>query len=177
MRNPNGVDFDSATGQMWAVVNERDMMGSDLPPDYLTTVALGDFFGWPWFYWGCYPDTRVEPQNPAMQEYSKRPNYALGPHTAALGLVFARSPLLGDRFARGAFVSQHGSWNRKPKSGYKLIFIPFDDRGFPVKGAKPIDVLAGFLSKDEDRSEEHTSELQSLMRISYAVFCLKKNKT
>src|SRR3546814_4249903 len=72
MRNPNGVDFDPATGQMWAVVNERDMMGSDLPPDYLTTVALGDFFGWPWFYWGGYPDTRVEPQNPAMQEYSKR---------------------------------------------------------------------------------------------------------
>src|SRR3546814_11675243 len=88
-----------------------------------------------------------------MQEYSKRSYYALGPHTAARGLVFARSPLLGDRFARGAFVSQHGSWNRQPKSGYKLIFIPFDDRGLPVKGATPIDALAGFLSKDED--EDH----------------------
>ncbi|HVI99942.1 MAG TPA: sorbosone dehydrogenase family protein [Sphingomonas sp.] len=150
MRNPNGMDFEPGTGQLWAVVNERDMLGSDVPPDYLTTVAMGDFFGWPWFYWGGYPDTRVEPQNPAMQEYSKRPDYALGAHTAALGLVFARQTLLGDRFAYGAFVSQHGSWNRKPKSGYKVIFIPFDQRGFPTKGAKPIDVLTGFLSKDED---------------------------
>ncbi|MCM8731917.1 PQQ-dependent sugar dehydrogenase [Hephaestia sp. GCM10023244] len=152
LRNPNGVDFDPATGQMWAVVNERDMMGSDLPPDYLTTVSPGDFFGWPWFYWGGYPDNRVEPQNPAMQEYSKRPDYALGAHTAALGLAFARAPLLGDHFARGVFIGQHGSWNRKPKSGYKLIFIPFDDNGFPTKDAKPVDVLTGFLSPDESKA-------------------------
>src|SRR3546814_19033459 len=101
MRNPNGVDFDPATGQMWAVVNERDMMGSDLPPDYLTTVALGDFFGWPWFYCGGYPDTRVEPQNPAMQDYSKRPDSALAPHPPPLGLVSARPPTPGAPLPRG----------------------------------------------------------------------------
>jgi glucose/arabinose dehydrogenase len=152
MRNPIGMDFDPDTGRLWAVVNERDMMGSDVPPDYLTSIALGDFFGWPWFYWGGYPDTRVEPENPAMQEYSKRPDYALGPHTAALGLVFAHGDLLGSRFGRGAFVGLHGSWNRKPKSGYKVIFVPFTDAGFPVKGAKPIDVLGGFLSDDAEEA-------------------------
>jgi glucose/arabinose dehydrogenase len=152
MRNPVGMDFEPGSGRLWAVVNERDMMGSDVPPDYLTSVALGDFFGWPWFYWGGYPDNRVEPKNPMMQQYSKRPNYALGPHTAALGLTFAQGPLLGDRFARGAFVGLHGSWNRDPKSGYKVIFVPFDASGFPVKDAKPIDVLAGFLSEDAEQA-------------------------
>src|SRR3546814_19081795 len=103
------------------------MMGSDLPPDYLNTVALGDFFGWPWFYWGGYPDTRVEPQHPAMQKYSKRPDYALGQHTAAQGLVFTLSPLPGDRFPRGASVSRAGTWTRTPHYGHKLNYIPFPD--------------------------------------------------
>jgi glucose/arabinose dehydrogenase len=134
--------------QLWTVVNERDMLGSDLAPDYLTQVEFGDQFGWPWYYWGGYPDTRVEPANPALQQYSKRPDYALGPHTASLGITFAGDAKLGAQFTNGAFIGQHGSWNRYPVSGYKVIFVPFGDNGFPTKGAKPVDVLTGFLDKD-----------------------------
>jgi glucose/arabinose dehydrogenase len=145
LRNPNGMAINPDTKGLWTVVNERDMLGSDLAPDYLTQVEFGDQFGWPWYYWGGYPDTRVEPANPQLQQYSKRPDYALGPHVAALGLAFANDAKLGGSFARGAFIGEHGSWNRKPVSGYKVVFVPFAPTGFPLPNAKPIDVLTGFL--------------------------------
>ncbi len=148
LRNANGMALNPDTRALWTVVNERDMLGSDLAPDYLTAVEFGDHFGWPWYYWGGYPDTRVEPKNQELQQYSKRPDYALGPHVAALGLSFANELRLGDRFARGAFVGEHGSWNRKPLSGYKVVFVPFTPQGWPVKGAKPIDVVTGFVNAD-----------------------------
>ncbi|KQR84202.1 PQQ-dependent sugar dehydrogenase [Sphingomonas sp. Leaf343] len=148
IRNANGMAINPVTGQLWTVVNERDMLGSDLAPDYLTQVEFGDHFGWPWFYWGGYPDDRVEPKNPALQEYSKRPDYALGPHVAALGLAFSTDAKLGDGWASGAFVGEHGSWNRKPVSGYKVVYVPFAANGYPVRGAKPVDLLTGFLDKD-----------------------------
>lgn len=144
LRNPQGMAF-APQGGLWVVVNERDMMGSDLSPDYMTQVELGDHFGWPWFYWGGYIDHRVQPENPALQEYSKRPDYALGPHVAALGLAFATDAKLGPNFANGAFVGEHGSWNRVPASGYKVVYVPFGDNGFPAKGARPVDLLTGFL--------------------------------
>ena len=150
LRNPNGMAFNPVTAELWTVVNERDMLGSDLAPDYLTQVELGDNFGWPWYYWGGYPDTRVEPKNPALQEYSKRPDYALGPHVAALGLAFSNDVRLGGRFASGAFIGEHGSWNRSPVSGYKVVFVPFAANGFPVVNAKPVDILTGFLNADGD---------------------------
>jgi len=145
MRNPNGMAIEPKTQRLWAVVNERDMLGSDLAPDYLTDVETGDQFGWPWYYWGGYPDKRVQPDNPGLQQYSKRPAFALGPHVAALGLTFAADAKLGDRFTNGAFVGEHGSWNRVPASGYKVVFVPFGDHGFPLPKAQPIDVLTGFL--------------------------------
>ncbi len=148
IRNANGMAINPVTKQLWTVVNERDMLGSDLAPDYLTQVEFGDHFGWPWFYWGGYPDDRVEPKNPALQEYSKRPDYALGPHVAALGLAFSTDSKLGDRWASGAFVGEHGSWNRKPVSGYKVVYVPFAANGYPLRGTKPVDVLTGFLDKD-----------------------------
>ena len=148
LRNPNGMAYEPRSGRLWTVVNERDQLGSDLPPDYMTAVDMGDQFGWPWFYWGGYPDRRVEPGRPDLQEYSKRPDYALGAHTASLGLAFAGDAKLGPRFANGAFIGQHGSWNRVPVSGYKLIYVPFGPNGFPPVGTKPIDVLTGFLDAD-----------------------------
>ena len=148
LRNPNGMALVPGTDRLWTVVNERDMLGSDLVPDYLTAVELGDHFGWPWYYWGGYVDNRVEPKNPQLQQYSKRPDYALGPHVAALGLTFAADAKLGDRFARGAFIGEHGSWNRSPLSGYKVVFVPFNEAGWPVPGAKPVDVLTGFVNDD-----------------------------
>ncbi|MGR6329920.1 PQQ-dependent sugar dehydrogenase [Sphingomonas sp. XXL09] len=148
LRNPQGMAINPDNGQLWTVVNERDMLGSDLAPDYLTQVEFGDQFGWPWYYWGGYPDRRVEPANPDLQQYSKRPDFAMGPHVAALGLTFANGLTLGARFAHGAFVGEHGSWNRKPVSGYKVVFVPFGARGFPAANAKPVDVLTGFLDAD-----------------------------
>ncbi len=145
LRNPVGMALNPINNRLWTVVNERDMLGSDLAPDYLTQIELGDHFGWPWYYWGGYPDDRVEPANPALQQYVKRHDYALGPHVAALGLTFSQGAKLGDRYARGAFIGEHGSWNRKPASGYKVAFVPFGANGFPVPGAKPIDVVSGFL--------------------------------
>ena len=148
LRNPNGMAFNPVTAELWTVVNERDMLGSDLAPDYLTQVELGDHFGWPWYYWGGYPDTRVEPKNPVLQEYAKRPDYAMGPHVAALGLAFTNEVKLGGPYTGGAFVGEHGSWNRKPVSGYKVVYVPFGPTGFPQPKAKPADVLTGFLDAD-----------------------------
>lgn len=150
MRNPNGMGFEPRSGRFWAVVNERDGMGSDLPPDYMSAVELGDNFGWPWYYWGGYPDKRVEPENPELQQYSKRPDFALGPHVAALGLTFAQGDALGPNFSAGAFVGEHGSWDRSPASGYKVVYVPFQPNGFPPPGAKPVDVLTGFLAPNGD---------------------------
>ncbi len=147
IRNPNGMAWEPTSKQLWTVANERDELGSDIVPDYLTSVQFGGFYGWPWFYWGGYVDARVQPTNDDLREYVIRPDYALGPHTASLGLTFAAGETLGPRFASGAFIGQHGSWNRKPKSGYKVIFVPFTAKGQPA--GKPVDVLTGFLDKEE----------------------------
>ena len=148
LRNPNGLDYEPRSGRLWTVVNERDMLGGDGPPDYLTLVDFGGFYGWPYSYWGGFVDKRVEPR-PDLLEYTRRPDYALGAHTAPLGLVFADGAQLGPRFDNGAFVALHGSWNRKPLSGYKVIYIPFGANGFPAANAKPVNVLAGFLTDDQ----------------------------
>ncbi|WP_205412255.1 PQQ-dependent sugar dehydrogenase [Sphingomonas crusticola] len=143
IRNPNGLGWEPATHTLWTVVNERDELGSDLVPDYLTSVQFGGFYGWPWFYWGTYPDNR--PKDPApdlIEDTSIQPDYALGPHTASLGLAFAAGETLGPAYAAGAFIGQHGSWNRNPPSGYKVVFVRFAN-GKPV--GKPVDVLTGFL--------------------------------
>ena len=143
VRNPVGLGWEPTTKQLWMVVNERDGLGSDLVPDYLTSVQFGGFYGWPWYYWGGYPDSRPKDSPPDLiQETAIRPDYALGPHTASLGLTFAAGETLGPDFADGAFVGQHGSWNRDPPSGYKVVFVKFR-KGQPV--GKPIDVLTGFL--------------------------------
>jgi glucose/arabinose dehydrogenase len=152
LRNPNGLALEPHGKGLWVTVNERDMLGSDGPPDYMSAVEAGDNFGWPWYYWGGWIDHRVKPENPGLQTYVKRPDYALGPHTASLGLTFASESRLGAQFVNGAFVAQHGSWNRQPMSGYKVIFIPFGDNGFPVKGTKPIDVLTGFIDAQGDEA-------------------------
>jgi glucose/arabinose dehydrogenase len=146
LRNPAGLAWEPRTGTLWAVVNERDMLGSDLVPDYLTRVEFGAFYGWPWNYWGGYEDRRVQPENPEVREYTKRPDYALGNHVAPLGLTFATGLKLGPKFADGAFVGLHGSWNRKPMAGYKVVYVGFDGGDRP--NGKPVDVLTGFLDKD-----------------------------
>lgn len=144
LRNANGLAFNPKSGTLWTVVNERDMLGSDGPPDYLTTVDFGTFYGWPFYYWGGIEDQRVPQLRQDLKQYTKRPDYALGPHVAALGLTFNTGTALGANYANGAFVGMHGSWNRYPASGYKVVYVPFNDRGFPT-GAKPADVLTGFL--------------------------------
>jgi glucose/arabinose dehydrogenase len=146
MRNPNGMDWNPRTGELWSVVNERDMLGSDLVPDYLTSVPLGAQYGWPWLYWKKFADWRVQAPMPQdMVDYVRKPEYALGAHVAPLGLAFARGGnLLGPRFASGALVARHGSWNRKPLAGYDVVFVPFDDFG-NVSPASPVPVLTGFL--------------------------------
>ncbi|MBX3594911.1 sorbosone dehydrogenase family protein [Sphingomonas sp.] len=146
LRNPVGLAINPTSKRLWAVVNERDMLGSDMPPDYLTQVNFGDFYGWPWNYWGGYVDKRVTPGRPDLLEYTARPDFGLGPHVAPLGLTFAQDLNLGANYANGAFIGLHGSWNRVPVSGYKVVFVPFDKRALPAKGVKPIDVLTGFLN-------------------------------
>lgn len=146
LRNPVGLALEPESKQLWAVVNERDELGSDLVPDYLTSVRDGGFYGWPWSYWGQHVDERVKPPNPEMVAKALVPDFALGNHVAPLGLAFAEGRTLPERFRNGAFVGEHGSWNRKPRSGYKVVFVPFSN-GKP--GAAPIDVLTGFVSKDD----------------------------
>jgi glucose/arabinose dehydrogenase len=142
LRNPNGLAWEPSTGELWAVVNERDELGSDLVPDYLTSVRDGGFYGWPYSYFGSHVDDRVRPLRPELVERAIVPDYALGPHTAPLGLAYGGASRLPELFRDGMFVGQHGSWNRRPRSGYKVIFVPFS-RGRP-SGA-PRDVLTGFL--------------------------------
>ncbi|MFV5506897.1 PQQ-dependent sugar dehydrogenase [Acinetobacter sp. 197] len=142
LRNPNGMDWQPQSGALWTVVNERDELGNDLVPDYLTSVKEGAFYGWPYSYYGQHVDTRVKPQNPALVARAIPPDYALGNHTASLGLAFYRADLM-PQYRDGALIGQHGSWNRKPHSGYKVIFVPFQN-GQPI--GQPQDVLTGFLS-------------------------------
>lgn len=146
LRNPNGMAWEPNSGALWTAVNERDEIGSDLVPDYITSVKDGAFYGWPFSYYGQHVDVRVEPQNPDLVAKAIAPDYAVGPHTASLGLTFAQGNTLPAQFKEGAFIGQHGSWNRKPHSGYKVIFVPFS-AGKPT--GQPVDVLTGFLNEDE----------------------------
>jgi glucose/arabinose dehydrogenase len=145
LRNPNGMAWDPTTAMLWTVVNERDEIGSDLVPDYMTSVRDGGFYGWPYSYYGQNVDVRVKPQNPDLVAKAIAPDYALGSHTAPLGLASSVGTTLPEVFKNGMFVGQHGSWNRQPHSGYKVIFVNFLD-GKPV--GLPIDVLTGFLSDE-----------------------------
>jgi glucose/arabinose dehydrogenase len=144
LRNPNGLGWEPVTGALWTVVNERDELGSDLVPDYLTSVKDGGFYGWPWSYWGQHVDSRIEPPQPDLVARALVPDYALGSHVAPLGLVFSDRRMPAP-FAGGAFIGEHGSWNRRPLSGYKVVFVPFAD-GKP-SGA-PMNFLTGFLSPE-----------------------------
>ncbi|MBN9586667.1 MAG: sorbosone dehydrogenase [Afipia sp. 62-7] len=143
LRNPNGPSWQPQSGALWVAVNERDEIGSDLVPDYMTSVKDGGFYGWPYSYYGQHVDTRVNPQRPDLVAKAIVPDYALGPHTASLGLTFYQGELFPAAYQNGAFVGQHGSWNRNPRSGYKVIFVPFKD-GMP--SGPPQDILTGFLN-------------------------------
>ncbi len=145
LRNPNGLAWQPDSGALWTAVNERDEIGSDLVPDYMTAVRDGGFYGWPYSYFGRHLDARVLPQRPDLVASAIVPDYALGAHTASLGLAFYTGTLLPRRYHGGAFVGQHGSWNRQPRSGYKVIFVPFAD-GRPT--GEPEDVLTGFVDAD-----------------------------
>ena len=143
LRNPNGPAWEPQSGALWVVVNERDELGNDLVPDYMTSVRDGGFYGWPYSYFGQHIDDRVSPQRPDLVAKAIVPDYALGAHTASLGLTFNTGHLFPKEMAGGAFIGQHGSWNRKPRAGYKVIFVPFAN-GKP--SGKPQDVLTGFLN-------------------------------
>jgi glucose/arabinose dehydrogenase len=144
LRNPVGLAFEPVTGTLWAAVNERDELGSDLVPDYMTAVKEGGFYGWPYSYFGNHLDPRISPQRPDLAAKAIVPDYALGPHTASLGLVFYDGTLLPPHYRGGAFIGQHGSWNRDPPSGYKVVFVPFSG-GHPSGPME--DVLTGFLGE------------------------------
>ena len=146
LRNPNGLAWELKTGALWTVVNERDEIGSDLVPDYMTSVKDGAFYGWPYSYYGQHVDERVKPSQPDLVAKAIAPDYALGAHTAPLGLASSVGTTLPAVFASGMFIGQHGSWNRKPHSGYKVIFVPFNN-GKPANN-QPVDVLTGFLSPE-----------------------------
>jgi len=147
LRNPNGMAWEPATGALWTVVNERDELGNDLVPDYLTSVKSGAFYGWPYSYFGQHVDERVKPPRPDLVAQAIKPDYALGSHVAPLGLALSEGNALPAAFASGMFIGEHGSWNRKPRSGYKVVFVPFAG-GKP--SGMPVDVLTGFLSPEGD---------------------------
>jgi glucose/arabinose dehydrogenase len=147
LRNPNGLAWEPATGALWTVVNERDELGSDLVPDYLTSVKDGGFYGWPYSYFGKHVDTRVKPQREDLVAKAIAPDYALGAHVAALGLAYSADNKLPPAFADGMFIGEHGSWNRRPRAGYKVVFVPFSG-GRP--SGPPVDVLTGFVNADGD---------------------------
>jgi len=143
LRNPNGMDYEPTTHKLWVVVNERDMLGDDLVPDYLTSVKDGAFYGWPWSYWGNHVDARVQPQNPEMVAKAIAPDYALSSHVAPLGMTFYKASAFPPHYQGGAFIGEHGSWNRAQKNGYKVVYVQF------VNGAPtglPEDFLTGFLA-------------------------------
>jgi glucose/arabinose dehydrogenase len=143
LRNPNGLGWEPKSGELWTVVNERDELGSDLVPDYLTSVKENAFYGWPYSYFGANVDQRVQPPRPDLVAKAIKPDYALGNHVAPLGLTFSDGASLP--FGEGAYVGQHGSWNRRPPSGYNVVFIPFRD-GKPA--GQPVEVLGGFLNRE-----------------------------
>ena len=145
VRNPTGLAFEPTTGQLWAVANERDEIGPDLVPDYLTSIKEGGFYGWPYSYWGQHVDVRVQPQKPELVASAINPDYGLGSHVAPLSLAFTQSNALPAQFQNGAFIGEHGSWNRDPVSGYKVVFVPFRD-GRP--SGDPVDVVTGFYTND-----------------------------
>lgn len=145
LRNPNGLAWEPHTGALWTTVNERDELGNDLVPDYMTSVKEGGFYGWPYSYFGQHIDERVQTPNPELVAQALVPDYALGAHTASLGLAFYQGKALTADYQGGAFVGQHGSWNRKPRSGYKLIFVPFN-HGQP--SGLPVDILTGFVNEE-----------------------------
>jgi len=147
LRNPNGLGWEPNTGALWTAVNERDELGNDLVPDYMTSVKDGGFYGWPWSYYGQHVDKRVEPPRPDMVEKALVPDYALGAHTASLGLAFYQGSLLPERYRGGVFIGQHGSWNRKPRSGYQVVFIPF---GSGQPNGQPVTVLDGFINDNDE---------------------------
>ena len=146
LRNPNGLDWEPATGALWTAVNERDEIGNDLVPDYMTSVRDGGFYGWPYSWYGQSVDERVKPQRPELVARAIKPDYALGAHTASLGLAFYRGALFPQRYQGGVFIGQHGSWNRRPPSGYRVVFIPF--AGGKPSGA-PEAFLTGFLDEKD----------------------------
>ncbi len=148
LRNPVGMAWQPDSGKLWVSVNERDELGNDLVPDYMTSITPGAFYGWPWSYYGQIVDARVEPANPEMVARALKPDYALGSHTASLGLTFGEGSLFPARYRGGAFVGQHGSWNRTPRNGYRVIFVPFAN-GSPA--GPPQDVLSGFIN-DQDQA-------------------------
>ncbi|MHB0776020.1 PQQ-dependent sugar dehydrogenase [Halomonas sp. WWR20] len=145
LRNPTALTIQPETDQLWAVVNERDELGPNLVPDYLTTVQEGGFYGWPYSYWGQHVDPRVRPQKPEKVEAAIMPDYSLGSHRAPLGLDFS-IPEVGDQFAQGVFIGEHGSWNRADPVGYKVVFVPFEN-GQPA--GDPVDFVTGFLTGDD----------------------------
>lgn len=147
LRNPNGLAWQPDSGELWTTVNERDQIGSDLVPDYMTSVQDGGFYGWPYSYFGQHVDERAEPPRPDLVAKAIVPDYALGAHTSSMGLAFYEGALLPERYRHGAFIGQHGSWNRNPRSGYKVVFVPFNN-GKPDGAAE--DILTGFLSADEE---------------------------
>jgi glucose/arabinose dehydrogenase len=147
LRNPVGLAFQPDSGALWTTVNERDELGSDLVPDYMTAVQEKGFYGWPYSYYGQHLDPRVQPERPDLVADAIVPDYAIGPHTASLGLAFYDGTLFPEHYRGGAFIGQHGSWNRKPPSGYKVIFVPFEG-GQP--SGQPEDILTGFLNEDGD---------------------------
>ena len=145
LRNPNGLAWEPVTGALWTVVNERDEIGSDLVPDYLTSVKDGGFYGWPYSYFGAHVDHRVQPPRPDLVAQAIVPDYALGTHVAPLGLAYADTNSLPPPYGTGMYIGQHGSWNRKPRSGYNVVFVPFS-AGKPA--GRPIEVLTGFVSPE-----------------------------
>ncbi|TZF85103.1 PQQ-dependent sugar dehydrogenase [Cognatilysobacter lacus] len=146
LRNPTGLGWNPQTGQLWAIVNERDEIGADLVPDYMTSVRPGGFYGWPYSYFGRHVDARVVPQRPDLVARAIVPDYALGSHVAALGLLFSDTNALPAAYHGGAFVSEHGSWDRSPLSGYQVVFVPFRDG---KATGTPVTLVSGFYSRDE----------------------------
>ena len=157
LRNPTALAWNPWNGDLWGVVNERDQLGSDLVPDFLSEIQFAAFYGWPWNYWGGYEDRRVEPRRPEIREYTHRPDYGLGAHTAPVGIAFSNGSTLGAPFDHGAYIGLHGSWNRKPLAGYKVVYVPFDASGHPQ--GKPVDLLTGFLDGKGEAQGRPVDEL------------------
>ena len=159
IRNPVGLAFYPGSDRLWTVVNERDMLGSDLVPDYLTDLDEGDFYGWPWYYWGGFIDPRVAPEGEDRRQYVKRPEYGLGAHTAPLGMTFTDGLDLGERWANGALIARHGSWNREPATGYDVVFVKFGANGKPAD-ALPVTLLDQFLGKDGETTRGRPADVK-----------------